>query len=105
MIVLIDSHTMIWALDDPGKLPSTATMALQDPKNDLRLSAASVWEIAIKVGKGNLPLSLPFRVWIIRRSATWDCRSFRSRSTTPSAYHHCHSTTATRSTGCWHRKR
>jgi PIN domain nuclease of toxin-antitoxin system len=64
MTLLIDSHTLIWALDNPAKLTSVATTALQDPTNDLRISAASVWEIAIKVGKGNLPLSLSFRTWM-----------------------------------------
>ena len=28
------------------------------------ISTATIWEIAIKVGKGRLPLSLPFRPWI-----------------------------------------
>ncbi len=64
MDVLLDSHCMIWALDDPSKLSLVAVAVLQDPDNALHISAASVWEIAIKVGKGRLPLSLPFRQWI-----------------------------------------
>jgi len=64
MDVLLDSHCMIWALDNPSKLSPVAAAVLQDPHNTLHLSAVSVWEIAIKVGKGRLPLSLPFRQWI-----------------------------------------
>jgi PIN domain nuclease of toxin-antitoxin system len=32
--LLIDTHTLIWALDDPSKLSGPATKALQDPAND-----------------------------------------------------------------------
>lgn len=64
MKVLLDSHSMIWALDNPTKLTPSATAALQDLRNQLLVSAASIWEIAIKFGKGRLPLSLPYRAWM-----------------------------------------
>ena len=64
MRVLLDSHTLIWAADDPDKLSATALATIQDPANDRLLSAATIWEIAIKVGKGRLPLSLPYRPWM-----------------------------------------
>jgi PIN domain nuclease of toxin-antitoxin system len=62
--LLIDTHTLIWAMDDPTKLSVPATIALQDPANDLLLSAATVWELAIKIGQRKLALSLPFRQWM-----------------------------------------
>jgi PIN domain nuclease of toxin-antitoxin system len=62
--LLIDTHTLIWAMDDPSKLSGAATTALQDPANDLLLSAATVWEMAIKIGLGKLTLSLPYRNWM-----------------------------------------
>jgi PIN domain nuclease of toxin-antitoxin system len=62
--LLIDTHTLIWALDDPTKLSGPATTALKDPANDLLLSAATVWELAIKIGQGKLTLSLPYRQWM-----------------------------------------
>jgi PIN domain nuclease of toxin-antitoxin system len=37
---------------------------LQDPANDLLLSAAMIWELAIKIGQGKLTLSLPYRLWM-----------------------------------------
>ena len=64
MEVLLDTHAMIWTLDDPAKLSPVATVTLQDPANKLLVSAATVWEIAIKVGNGKLPLSLPYRAWM-----------------------------------------
>lgn len=64
MRLLIDTHTLIWTVDDPAKLGSEAALALQDPANELLLSAGSVWELAIKVGLGKLSLSLPYRQWV-----------------------------------------
>lgn len=64
MRLLLDTHTLLWAADDPSKLTSAARAALQDPANDLLLSAATVWELAIKVGQGKLTLSMPYRNWM-----------------------------------------
>src|SRR5439155_9982001 len=62
--LLLDTHTLIWALDDPAKLSNPAAAALQDPANELLLSAATVWELAIKIGQKKLTLSLPYRQWM-----------------------------------------
>ena len=35
--------------------------ALQDPANELLLSAATIWELAIKVGQKKIALSMPYR--------------------------------------------
>ena len=64
MKLLLDSHTLIWAADDPAKLTALAQGLLQDPSHDRLLSAASLWEIAIKFSLGRLPLSLPYRQWM-----------------------------------------
>ena len=64
MRLLLDSHTLIWAVDDPTKLGSQAAVSLQETDNDLLLSAATIWEIAIKVGLGKLSLSMPYRQWM-----------------------------------------
>jgi len=62
--VLLDTHTLLWAIDDPAKLGPVATATFHDRANVLLLSAASVWELAIKVGLGKLTLSRPFRNWM-----------------------------------------
>lgn len=64
MRLLLDTHALIWAMDEPIRLSGPATIALQDPANDLLLSAATVWELAIKIGTGKLTFSLPYRQWI-----------------------------------------
>lgn len=64
MRILVDTHILIWALDEPTKLTSTVATALQDPLNELYLSAATIWEMGIKIGQGKLTLSGPFRPWV-----------------------------------------
>lgn len=64
MRLLLDSHTLIWAADDPGKLTAQAQSLILDPANDRLVSAATVWEMAIKFSLGKLPLSLPYRPWM-----------------------------------------
>ena len=61
---LIDAHTLLWAVDDPSKLGPAALADLQDPGNELFVSAGTIWEMAIKVGLGKLTLSRPYRPWI-----------------------------------------
>jgi len=69
MKVLIDTHSLIWFVDQDHMLTRVAHAAISDPNNELLVSAGSVWEIAIKVAKGKLPLSLPFRSWIDKATA------------------------------------
>ena len=50
--LLVDTHALLWWLaDDPG-LSATAREALAEPANDVLVSTASVWEIAIKRALG-----------------------------------------------------
>lgn len=69
MRLLLDSHTLIWSADEPARITPAAMAVMSDPANDLVLSAASLWEIAIKVGLGRLPLSLPYRQWMDKAMA------------------------------------
>jgi PIN domain nuclease of toxin-antitoxin system len=66
MNILLDSQAVIWYVDQDHLLSSTAHSAITDPGNDLQVSAASIWEIAIKVGLGKLSLSLPYRQWMTK---------------------------------------
>lgn len=72
MRLLVDSHSLIWAVDDPSRLTSTAATALRNPANELLLSAATLWEIAIKTGLGKLTLSLRYRQWMDKAIADLD---------------------------------
>jgi len=64
MRMLVDTHALIWYVDQDHLLTPVAHAAITDPANDLLLSAATVWELAIKVGQGKLSLSLPYRQWM-----------------------------------------
>lgn len=64
MRLLLDSHALIRSQDDTSRLSAAALAALSDPANDRLLNAATIREIAIKVGKKRLPLSKPFRQWM-----------------------------------------
>lgn len=49
MNLLLDSHVFIWSYDEQHKLSQTALQAMSNPANTLFLSAASAWEIQIKI--------------------------------------------------------
>ena len=59
MRILLDSHAFLWAITDSSELSATAREALMDTGNDLHLSVASAWELAIKVSIGKLRLQMP----------------------------------------------
>jgi PIN domain nuclease of toxin-antitoxin system len=46
--LLLDTHIALWALVDDPRLPATARGLIGDPANDIVVSAATLWEIAIK---------------------------------------------------------
>ena len=48
MRCLLDTHVVIWAMVGSERLSDKARSILQDPGNMFYLSAASVWEVAIK---------------------------------------------------------
>ncbi len=56
MKALLDTHTFLWWIIDSPKLSSHVCEIISDGNNDLFLSAASGWEIAIKAQLGRLRL-------------------------------------------------
>ena len=56
MKAIIDTHALIWAVDDPERLGSKAHALLDDSRNEILLSSGCIWELAIKVGLGKLTL-------------------------------------------------
>jgi PIN domain nuclease of toxin-antitoxin system len=59
--LLLDTHVLIWALEDSPRLGSRARALLRDAEHEHWVSAASVWEIAIKAAARKLTLSMPLR--------------------------------------------
>ena len=59
MRVLLDTHVALWALVDDPRLSSSARILIEDSRNILFVSAATVWEISIKrtVSPEKMPIS------------------------------------------------
>ena len=53
---LLDTCTLLWLELDPARVPKRAMEALKDRKNEVFLSAVSVWEIVLKWRAGKLTL-------------------------------------------------
>lgn len=56
MRILLDTHILLWWLNDDARLNSGTRELLADPENVLFISAASTWEIYIKMALGKLQL-------------------------------------------------
>ena len=52
--LLVDTHAVLWWLGDDPTLPAAVRGVLADPANELLVSVASLWEIAIKKRLGKL---------------------------------------------------
>jgi PIN domain nuclease of toxin-antitoxin system len=48
MKLLLDTHLLLWAAGAPDRLSAEARSLIDNPKNELLFSAASLWEVAIK---------------------------------------------------------
>jgi PIN domain nuclease of toxin-antitoxin system len=55
MRLLLDSHTLLWWILDHPALTPAAREAISGTQNTVLVSAASVWELAIKFQAGRLP--------------------------------------------------
>ncbi len=66
MNVLLDTHIFLWLHAEPERLGARLAL-LEDPRNDLLVSAASSWEIAIKHARGRLTLPEPPERYVPKR--------------------------------------
>lgn len=71
--MLVDTHTWLWMLNAPDRLPDAAREALDDPANEVLVSAASAWEIAVKHQLGKLELPEPPASFVPSRLAATNC--------------------------------
>ena len=61
MNLLLDTHVLLWWLDDNETLSEKAKAAIADGRNTAYVSAAVVWEIRIKQALGKLKIPPSFR--------------------------------------------
>ena len=66
MIVLIDTHALLWFLKDDPQLRAKAKSVIEDAQNRKLVSVASCWEIAIKAGLGKINLAESSRTLLER---------------------------------------
>lgn len=76
MRLLLDTHVAIWFLSNPALLTDEAREILERPATRGYVSAASVWETALKEAKGRMFLPEPLdagaaRVGLLELPVTW----------------------------------
>lgn len=54
MILLVDTHALLWWLSNDPHLTAPARRSIADPANDVLVSAASIWEIEVKRATGRV---------------------------------------------------
>lgn len=54
MKLLLDTHILLWWLDDDKKLSEYGRQLIQNPDNDVFVSHVSLWEIQVKNMSGKL---------------------------------------------------
>jgi PIN domain nuclease of toxin-antitoxin system len=59
----LDTHTFLWFVTNDAQLSEDALDAVAEPTNEILVSPASYWEIAIKVSLGKYPLTVPFETF------------------------------------------
>ncbi len=64
MRILLDTQAFLWMLSGAADFSSKARKLVADPDNELFLSLASVWEIAIKSSIGKLKIAEPIATFI-----------------------------------------
>lgn len=60
MNYLIDTHALIWYISGNKKLSKKTVASIEDEKNQVYVSKASLWEITIKLSLEKLDISIPF---------------------------------------------
>jgi PIN domain nuclease of toxin-antitoxin system len=71
--LLLDTHALLWLVDGNRSLSDAARVALSDSANELFLSVASVWELAIKTTHAKQPLILnePLDIYLAKWTAAY----------------------------------
>ena len=69
MRLLLDTHAFLWFVGGDERLGRRARRALEADDAELVLSAASVWEMAIKAGLGRLTLPSPVEQYVAEKLA------------------------------------
>lgn len=69
MRLLLDTHAFLWFVLDEPQLSATARALIADPSNEIDVSPATYWEIAIKIRLEKYILPDPFQEFMEREIA------------------------------------
>ena len=69
MRLLLDTHAFLWFILDEPQLSATAKALIADPSNQIDVSPATYWEIAIKIRLEKYVLPGPFQEFMEREIA------------------------------------
>jgi PIN domain nuclease of toxin-antitoxin system len=67
MRAILDTNIFLWWNTDDARLSDSVRQFIADGRNELYLSAASAWEIAIKAARGRLSLPAPPQEYVTDR--------------------------------------
>jgi PIN domain nuclease of toxin-antitoxin system len=101
MKLLLDTHLLLCAANEPGRLPKAACALLEDQENELLFSAASLWEVTNKSALGRADFQADAR---LLRRALLD-NGYEELPVTSEHAVNFPRGTRTRSTACLWRKR
>jgi PIN domain nuclease of toxin-antitoxin system len=86
--LLVDTHVLLWAINEPQRIPLAVGRAMGSADNEAFVSVVCLWEIAIKkkLGKLSAPDDLPerverhrdFRLLAITAAHAWRVRTLPS---------------------------
>lgn len=71
MNLLLDTHVLLWWLDDHPTLSKSCRSAIADGNNLVFVSAVVIWEIRIKQVLGKLKIPSAFRAILDQQSFNW----------------------------------
>ena len=66
MRLLLDTHAFLWFAAGDERLPHTMRELIADGANDVSISVASLWEMAIKISIGKLSVAEPLERFVSR---------------------------------------
>jgi PIN domain nuclease of toxin-antitoxin system len=64
---LLDTHVLLWWMQDAPRLRGRVRDVISNPDHDIVVSAASIWEAAIKRAIGKLSFDTPILLQALRR--------------------------------------
>lgn len=74
MKLLLDTHALFWYIDGDPQLSATARTLIEDASNEVLISPASYWEIAIKISVGKWQLNRTYEDFLDLALVTYGFR-------------------------------